>query len=791
MNGVLAYPPQTSTTLRISGALGDVGHLSLAATGQNLAILWLLHKVVSPGVQAFCVFAAAALIFDFFLHLIFFVAVLSVDVRRMELQDSIEKVNENIGKRRRSKAQKRYWLDALLQGQLPFSSRIAFPAVFICFILGLNIQFSDSDSLGRIIVQTLMDLRGQLKQSLPESLPAFAPSVNQARTPQTWLRLQNHKTAEEVIKFVKPNGHTIIARIYDPLAIVLKGSDRSLISSRSITLPFLWQNVNRHIYPFLLTIIFAIGVVTLLMQYLLWNEMLDDDDEGVHSKSSLAIKRLPHAHGLDVFRMAVSGKCHVLAVDYSRHTSIHYFNRGSQTWSMIPLPTFNLPIPFWPNSFLAIDDTGTYAAFANSDGWIAFWHMQQRKLIQFKQLPHWNQRPLVFQLISLDPSTPAKVALVVVLPDGQITMLNIQDKSEPINERILGPGKGSLSHGIIARTPNGIFAIVSSLHHGMYIITLSIGDTEILSMSDPRLLNMKNDRVKYLTAAPNLSIIAAVRDQNADLIDLSTRLLLHRISLPGINTKSLRVLHSIPSICQTCQSAAVRSISLVYTEFTTKDCVMKTFTAGTNEVNSSICLRPTTNSEGTCQGLYAATESNYRVTSPGQWEATNEQVVIGIRSSVFTDKSNVNTETNANSYVPISSFSRKNSASTSFLSRSTQALTYRYSDTQKLRPPQSRTPQAGTAATKSTRDSTDAWEVWSLSSTGEYDVAQLFIDIDTDLYVARAGLLLPLGKRSLAVALGNVIQVVTAGSERIEEMHWNDIKISTKSDGRRRRVIAR
>jgi Sterol-sensing domain of SREBP cleavage-activation len=791
MNGVLAYPPQTPTTIRISNALGDVGHLSLAATCQNLGILWLLYRVVSPGVQAFCIFAAAALIFDFFFHLIFFVAVLSVDVRRVELQDSIERVNENFGRRKRSKAQKRYWLDALLQGQLPFSSRIAFPAVSICFILGLNVQFSDSDSIGRYLLQALVALRGQLKQSLPESLPTFAPSVNQVRTPQTWLRLQNHKTAEEVIKFVKPSAHTIIARIYDPLAIVLKGSDRSTASLRSGSYLFLWQNLNRHMYPFLLTIIFTISVVTLLMQYLLWNEMLDDEEEIVHSRSALATKRLPHAHDLDVLRMAVSGKGHILAVDSSRHTFIYYFKSGSQSWSAVLLPTKGLPIPFWPNRFLAIDDTSTYAAFANSDGWIAIWHMQQRKLIQFHQLSGWNQRPLVCQLVSVDLSTTAKTALVVVLPDGQLTVLNIEDKSQPINTQIADSVEGFLSHAIITQAPNGVFVVVSSLH-GLYIIPLLNNNTRILRMSDPRLLDMENDRIKYLTAAPSLSLIVATREHSVDLIDISTRLLIHRLPLSGIAPKSLRILHPVARICRTCQSTAVRSISLAYTEFTTKDCVLKTFTASTNDFNSSICLRPTINVEGTCQSFSVASEINHRVTNPGKWEATHEQIVIGIRHPVSISVSNGNTNKNASFYTTTLSSSRNNSMSTSFLSRNTRELTNPSSSGGGVQSYRSRTSKlAASTTTATTNDPADTWEVWSLSVIGEYDVAQLAMNADTDLFVAEAGPLSPLGRRSLAVALGNSIQVVTAGSDRIEEVQWSDVKGPAKGDGRRRRAVPR
>jgi len=56
------------TVHRIANALGNVGHLSLAAAGQNLFILWVLSRIVSPGVAAFCAFAAVALVFDFVFH---------------------------------------------------------------------------------------------------------------------------------------------------------------------------------------------------------------------------------------------------------------------------------------------------------------------------------------------------------------------------------------------------------------------------------------------------------------------------------------------------------------------------------------------------------------------------------------------------------------------------------------------------------------------------------------------------------------------------------------------------
>ena len=78
---------------RIGNALGEVGHLSLAVAVQNLGLIWLCSRLVTPWVADFCIFAAVTLVFDFVYHLTFFVAVLSVDVQRMELSDSLERVD--------------------------------------------------------------------------------------------------------------------------------------------------------------------------------------------------------------------------------------------------------------------------------------------------------------------------------------------------------------------------------------------------------------------------------------------------------------------------------------------------------------------------------------------------------------------------------------------------------------------------------------------------------------------------------------------------------------------------
>jgi hypothetical protein len=92
INAVFATPAEKPTTQRISGALGEVGFLSFIAVVTDLAMLVIIARVSVPAVREFCLFAGVALLVDFILHMTFFLAVLSVDVRRLELQDSLDKL---------------------------------------------------------------------------------------------------------------------------------------------------------------------------------------------------------------------------------------------------------------------------------------------------------------------------------------------------------------------------------------------------------------------------------------------------------------------------------------------------------------------------------------------------------------------------------------------------------------------------------------------------------------------------------------------------------------------------
>ena len=94
MNAVFETPPEMPVQNRIATAVGDVGFLSTVAVATDLMFLFAVAQISLPAVQEICVFAGLAIFLDFLLHLTFFVAILRVEISRLELKDSLERLNE-------------------------------------------------------------------------------------------------------------------------------------------------------------------------------------------------------------------------------------------------------------------------------------------------------------------------------------------------------------------------------------------------------------------------------------------------------------------------------------------------------------------------------------------------------------------------------------------------------------------------------------------------------------------------------------------------------------------------
>lgn len=780
INAVLANPPEMPTISRVGNALGDVGHLSLAAVAQNLVLLWLLSRVVSPGVAAFCAFAAVALVFDFVFHLTFFVPVLSVDVRRTELQDFLDKANLAQAKAKTPKQEQQTWIHALLQGKLPVSTRIAGSAAMMCFVVALNWHFFDSENSALSVLQLFRLMRAAKKLRAHRDPLAIPPPINQARTPAAWLRMQDYDTAREFVHFVKPHGHSFVVRLYEPLTVVMKGANRRGAMDESSPFLVALRNIaDEHFFPIALAIVFAIAIVTLLMNYLLWNELSEEEPEVEDDVDPvISINTLPKSHALDIVKLTACRRGHVVSVSLDRSTSIYLLDARSKAYSRISLRTASMSPPLWPIIATAIDETGQWLALCTDTGRLAFWNFVERRFLHSVAICLRGHLPLMFSFAAIQSDDAERLNLIITTSDGWITNVELYsshvEKHQIHDSHILS---SSLS-GCIKDQIN-----ILSISRGSRVwLTARRLDGEwtskVLNCFGPR-PTVDNKIPKYKSAIDvlGLCMFALTGPCAIDLICLRSRTRFYTLRTGHVKGGSLRVLPSQRRTCPTCSAPAVHSLCLVYTDSEAQDCVMRTYQID-DEPSSLICLRPPLDDESrACQGLESAMSLEHRVEQPGVWGATLAQSIIGIRQRSLS---------RASSPASTTSDTKGNLSSAPPNGHTNGALKYRHAS-----PPSSpEAPKANHTRPPAASSDANVWEAWTLSATGEFHATPLLSleprrdaessypgfnaaasdpDAEEQLFVANPGPIARLGKRSIAIGFGNTVKILSLGDERFEE----------------------
>ncbi|KAG7127896.1 Sterol regulatory element-binding protein cleavage-activating like [Verticillium longisporum] len=337
INAVIATPSEHSTSSRIGHAFGDTAPIALASSLQNVLILWALSKVVSPGVSAFCTFAAVAIVFDFFYLSTFFLSVLGVDVRRTELSEALDKASSRVTRRPSESAARASWTDALLQGKIAMSTRIAGTIIMVGFVLAAQWHFFEN--------QTILRVLGGL------------------------FRLSDTKSS-----LTQQKESFYIAQVYDPLVFVLKGADRTPRLPERPLLPALYDFIDHHLVRFVVTVILILAAVRLFMSYLLWKEDAefksghDFDNEPLTSVTSLS-----KGHTLDVVLMAASVDGHIVSVGLDRSIRVWDVRAGqgqSPLVSVKPLTQSSMSDRGSPLSVLTASKKGCiHVANQQDQGW--------------------------------------------------------------------------------------------------------------------------------------------------------------------------------------------------------------------------------------------------------------------------------------------------------------------------------------------------------------------------------------------------------------------------------------
>ncbi|OHW91020.1 srebp cleavage activating protein [Colletotrichum incanum] len=750
INAVIMTPSENSTSSRISRAFGETAHVALASSAQNVLILWGLSKIVSPGVSAFCTFVAVAIVFDFFYLSTFFLAVLSVDVRRTELSDALAKVSLKNNRYGQEQPLKRSWFEAMLQGKIALSTRIAGTVIMITFVLIAQWHFFENDTLIRLLRGVFRISRDTVSFSQPKN--SLLVDIHQARSPTSWLRLQDHESAREVINVIKPRSHSYIARVYDPLVFVLNGADRTPVTPERPLLPALYDFIDHHLRHFLATVLFILSAVRLLMNYLLWGDDAESRrNDDVSDQPLLAIESLPEAHSLDVVLMSSSYDGHIISVGLDRAIRVWDARSGGRDYSLADIE----PPPGNPFPILAVatDKRSSWLALLSSHK-VFLWNLVEHRWAQPVPVELNGQKPegFFFGTPTFDFASP----LVIVRRNGTMTQI-IPGMKEPMEFTICKSPLISVRPLVQKIAPHGSsqLSILTASRKGcIHVATQQENNTWASQSLD---VHSVEDRDAYQVVP--LSVLGSflvARSQTVDLIDAKSKSLLHTFETEPIQPRSLRCYHSSRRKPQ-CGSIGLVSFGIAYNHAETGDCIMHTFTP--KEDGNVICFRNMNLPPSRSCSIWSETiESKRQISNPGTWEALPNGFLVGVRRDVY------------------------DCGSSSGESSPTTAGGLRRRMYQRLEK-------------RPSRSSSDNWEVWVASQLGReeiYETRPLHADyeIGSHLIISELGPMVKVGTASVAVGFGNVIKLITVGHQHFEDLAENENGDSLHIGSRRRKPAA-
>lgn len=435
INAVILTPFGDSVSNRIGQAFGQTAHTAIASAMQNVLLLSLLSRLVSHGVSEFCVFAAVAIVFDFFYLCTFFLSVLSVDVRRIELGDALEKASMRHNRGSTDTRSRRSCWDHVLQGKIAMSTRIAGTIVMVGFILMAQWHFFGDEGL---LSKLLRLYRGaEPGTDLGGSEASLLEEIHQARSPLSWLRMQDHETAREVINIIKPSSYSYVARVYDPLVFVLKGSDRTPHSKELALLPAAYDFVRHELSRLVVIVIVVVAALRLLTNYLLWE---DEDATEAIDTPLLSVKSLARGHRMDIVLMESSPDGHIVSVSLDctirvwcmRSMGTSYsIARGEQAGALL-----------FPVLAMAIDAKSKWLALLSrpkraAQAMVSLWSLEKRAWGQSSPVAGSIHRPAAF---FFDPSAAeAEPRVVMVDQDGTITKV-LESESKGSQPTTVFPG---------------------------------------------------------------------------------------------------------------------------------------------------------------------------------------------------------------------------------------------------------------------------------------------------------------------------------------------------------------
>ncbi|KAH8674483.1 sterol-sensing domain of SREBP cleavage-activation-domain-containing protein [Tricladium varicosporioides] len=715
---------QDSSIRRVASALGAVGHLSVIAVAQNLAILWLLLKIASPGLAAFCGFATISLVIDLVYFFTYFPATLTLAISDYGLQDSFDakephsamlRTSSNVpfptSKGRQSHRQS-------LQGSLLYA-RLVTAIVVVSFTSVLAVNSAEGNLKFHLFRMFAAMFHESGFTGVSEYWHNGLHRFKGSEATTWWFNNLEYKSTKQILQFANIEAqHSLIAKVYDPLVIRLKlVNSTDSMSQEPVSFPPMDSIFGGRVDP-LTVFLCSTLVLSLLIQKRRSSKNAFEETEGRLSKRKevSTINYLPRGHTLDVFMLAASSKQYLVSVGYDhefRIWNLEAQSAGSRL--MIPISSQHI---LWPAAAIAVDDRAEWIAICSKAGGVSLWDI---KLQCFRRSIETGLGSRIVACF-FTPSTHSDglrpvTHLLIVFAVGLLTDINVET--------------GNFISHQICNTPIRASHITAHKRSPLRLITISEDEkisitvkredywaSQALQFSIPILRSPA--RLRF-TVVPHLRMVGLVLNEDTDelhLIDFLSGAAIYTFRQKAFKHRTLRAIHSAPQQCLTCGAVALVSFSIAYTNEDDGSFTMRTLTADQNSRSrtSLICLRAERDMrERRCVGLAGGIEKTYTIQNAGVWETTAANGVAGVRPRRRNPKT-----------ASRDSFPRKNPSNVG-----------------------------------NDQDIDEDWEAWTMTASGITNYHR----INSSMFTSRVGPLCSVGRNAIAVGLAEGIALLQFGSQ--------------------------
>ncbi|KAK4238892.1 sterol regulatory element-binding protein cleavage-activating protein [Achaetomium macrosporum] len=739
INTVIMTSSTISNSNRIGEAFGTTAHIAVANRVQNFLILILLSRMTYSGVSAFCTFAAIATLFDFFYLATFFLSVLSIDVRQRELYE-LEKSSLKRAKPPNGELPRQPWINTMFPirlGETALSTRIAGTIVLIGFVLIAQAHYVSEGP--RQWLHQLVSWSWRAATGTPKS--TLLVDIHQARSPTSWLRLQDHETAREVIRVVKPRAHSYVARVYDPLVFVLKGSDRTPDTSEPLFLPALYDFLHRQIPQFVVWLFTVLAALRLFTEYLIKDQSKDGPGDHPDDEPLLSVRTMSKGHTLDVAMLAASPGGQLVSVGLDRAIQVWDVPAGSRS-RVLSDPEVPLENPF-PVLSMAMDDGGKWLALVSWQR-VFLWSLEEQQWTGTRDIDLGGHRPeAAFFITRMPDATPS---LVLVRRNG--IGLEIQLESQEIRDFVIcrTPLVWAVSFTEQRQQTLSVSILTASRKNCIHLVRQRGNEW---SSTEVKLEGEKQAKdIHCLLPVPAISMYLIGRSQSVDLVDLDSSIIVHTFRTEMMQPRTLK------HICVTRpQKRGLASLILSYTSAETGDLVVHSYLPEA-EADTLTSFTPVSPGSSTCSQWSRAKETIKHIANPGVWEALPSGSIVGVRRKQKQPPSS----------PTVASFAfgglRRRTASSSPSSYSTS--------------------QTNSSPSRE-------WEAWVLNrpdTKSDFETRPLDEpepDVKTspglgqyhrhrqNLMISELGPMVRLGTMSVAVGFGDVVKVVSVGHEHFDK----------------------